>query len=123
MQIVWIGLFGAAGCISRYLVSGWLYQALGRALPWGTLGVNLLGSFLLGLLMETGLRHDLLPPNIRLGVTVGFMGGFTTFSTFSYETLRLMEKGSLLQAGANIGLNLLLCLAGVIFGVWLARQF
>lgn len=123
MQIVWLGLFGAAGCISRYLMSGWIYQLAGRALPWGTLGVNLLGSFLLGLLMESSLRHDVFSPQIRLGLTVGFMGGFTTFSTFSYETLRLMEKGSLLQAGANIGLNLLLCLLGVICGVWLARQF
>jgi len=122
MQLVWIGACGALGCISRYLISGWVYNVTGRALPWGTLAVNLIGSFLLGLLMEAGLRTTLLSPELRIGLTVGFMGGFTTFSTFSFETMRLLEEGSLWQAGANIGLSLLLCLLGSAAGVMLARQ-
>ena len=122
MTLVYIGLFGAAGCICRYLISGWVLALAGRALPWGTLGVNLLGSLLLGLLMEFGLRSSLLSAGLRLGLTVGFLGGFTTFSTFSYETLRLLEEGSLLAAGWNILLNVLLCLAGAAAGIHLARQ-
>lgn len=122
MQLFWIGLFGAAGCIGRYLVSGWTYRLVSQGFPWGTLIVNLVGSLLLGLVMEGALRHDLVSPQIRVGITVGFMGGFTTFSTFSLETLRLMEEGSLVQAGANAGLNLVLCVIGAACGVWLARQ-
>lgn len=122
MEWASIAMFGAAGCLARYLVSGWTYEMLGRWLPYGTLAVNVLGSLLLGLVMEGSLRSTLLPPVIRIGLTVGFFGGFTTFSTFSYETFRLLEDGSLLQAGANVVLNLLLCLIGVWAGIHLARQ-
>jgi len=122
MQLVYITLFGGLGCLSRYLVSGWVYALAGRALPWGTLAVNVLGSFLLGLLMESGLRTSLLPADIRVGLTTGFMGGFTTFSTFSYETVRLLEEGSYLQAGANMVLNLVVCVVCALLGIWVARQ-
>lgn len=122
MEWASIAIFGAAGCLARYLVSGWTYELLGRWLPYGTLAVNILGSLLLGLIMEGSLRSTLLPPVIRIGLTVGFLGGFTTFSTFSYETFRLLEDGSLLQAGANVALNLLVCLGGVWVGIHLARQ-
>ncbi|PLX76389.1 MAG: fluoride efflux transporter CrcB [Desulfuromonas sp.] len=122
IQVVYIGLFGALGCISRYLVSGWTYNMVGRSLPYGTLMVNIVGSFLLGLLMEGSLRSTLLSPEVRLGITVGFMGGFTTFSTFSYETVRLLEDGSLMQAGANILLNVVACLMFAALGIYLARQ-
>jgi CrcB protein len=122
MQILWIGLFGGLGCIARYLMSGWTYSLMGRTLPYGTLVVNIGGSFLLGFLMTFGLRSTLMPVGLRVGLTVGFMGGFTTFSTFSYETLKLIEEGSLMQAGANVALNVLLCLFFVAAGMLLARQ-
>jgi len=122
MQIFLIGLMGGLGCIARYLVSGWTYTLVGRTLPYGTLAVNVGGSFLLGFLMTFGLRSTLLPAGLRVGLTVGFMGGFTTFSTFSFETLKLVEEGSLMQAGANIALNILLCLVAAAAGVMLARQ-
>lgn len=122
MQLVYIGLFGALGCLSRYFVSGWAYALVGRGLPWGTLAVNVAGSFLLGLVMEGSLRSTLLSPELRIGVTVGFMGGFTTFSTFSFETLRLLEEGSLLHAGANVLLNVTVCIVCAGLGVALARQ-
>ncbi len=122
MQILWIGLFGGLGCVARYLVSGWTYSLVGRALPYGTLLVNVGGSFLLGFLMTFGLRSTLLPAGLRVGLTVGFMGGFTTFSTFSYETLKLVEEGSLMQAGTNVVLNVLLCLVCGAAGMMLARQ-
>lgn len=121
MQIVYIGFFGGLGCVARYLVSGWTYQLVGKALPFGTLLVNVGGSFLLGLLMTLGVRSTLLNPEVRIGLTVGFMGGFTTFSTFSFETLRLLEEGSLWQAGVNISLNVVLCLLAALAGVYVAR--
>lgn len=122
MQFLYIGIFGGLGCVARFLVSGWTYALVGRGLPYGTLAVNVLGSFLLGLLMVFGLRSTLLSPELRIGLTVGFMGGFTTFSTFSYETLKLMEEGSLWQAGANIVLNVSICLLFALLGMQLARQ-
>ncbi len=121
MQIVYIGVFGGLGCIARYLASNWTYQLVGRNLPYGTLMVNVLGSFLLGFLMTFGLRSTIIPAQIRVGMTVGFMGGFTTFSTFSYETLRLLEEGSLWQASANILLNVMLCLLSALAGAVIAR--
>lgn len=123
MQILWIGLFGALGCISRYLVTGWSYQVFGRFMPYGTLMVNTGGSFLLGFLMAFGLQPPFLPAPVRLGLVVGFMGGFTTFSTFSYETMKMLEEGHLLQAGANILINVILCLFCVAAGLLLGRQF
>ncbi len=122
MQIFYIGLFGALGSISRYLVSGWVYTLAGRGLPYGTLAVNVIGSFLLGLLMEAGLRSTLFSPALRIGLAVGFMGGFTTFSTFSLETIRLFEEGSYWQAGSNVLLNVVVCLLFAALGIFLARQ-
>jgi len=122
MQYAYIAVFGALGCLSRYAVSGWVYALAGRALPWGTLAVNVAGSFLLGLIMEGSLRSTLLSPELRLGLGVGFLGGFTTFSTFSYETIRLIEEGSYLQAGANVLLNVAVCVVVAALGVVAARQ-
>ena len=122
MQIFYIGLFGAFGCLSRYAVSGWTYTLVGRGLPYGTLVVNVAGSFLLGLVMEATLHSTVLSPEVRMGITTGFMGGFTTFSTFSYETFRLFEDGSYLAAGANIVLNIVICLVFAGLGISLAKR-
>jgi CrcB protein len=122
MQFFYIGMFGALGCLSRYLVSGWTYSLVGRGFPYGTLAVNVLGSFLLGLLMEGSLRSTLLTPELRIGIGIGILGGFTTFSTFSYETFRLLEDGSYLYAGASILLNVLVCIVFAALGIALARQ-
>ena len=122
MKILYLGIFGGFGCVARYLVSGWVYDLSGKALPYGTLAVNVVGSLLLGLIMEGSLRSTLLSPELRFGLTVGFMGGFTTFSTFSYETVRLLEEGSLVAAGANVLLNVTVCIVAALVGVYLARQ-
>jgi CrcB protein len=122
MQLVYIAVFGALGCLSRFFISGWVYALMGRGLPYGTLAVNVFGSLLLGFFMEGGLRSALLPVEMRMGITTGFMGGFTTFSTFSYETIRLLEDGSFLAAGANILLNVLVCVISAGIGIFLARQ-
>ncbi|HKL48946.1 MAG TPA: CrcB family protein, partial [Desulfuromonadales bacterium] len=87
-----------------------------------TLAVNVLGSFFLGLFMEEGLRSSMFSSEMRIGLSVGFMGGFTTFSTFSFETVRLLEEGCFLQAGANILLNVLVCFVFAFLGIYLARQ-
>jgi len=102
-------------------VTGWAHLLLGRGLPWGTLAVNIIGSFLLGLLMEGSARSTLLAAEVRMGLAVGFFGGFTTFSTFSYETFRLLEEGSFFHAGANALLNVLVCIAFAALGIFLAR--
>lgn len=122
MKILYLGIFGGLGCVTRYMVSGWVYDLAGKTLPYGTLVVNVLGSLLLGLIMEGSLRSTLLSPELRFGLTVGFMGGFTTFSTFSYETVKLIEEGSMFAAGANIFLNVTVCVAAALAGVYLARQ-
>lgn len=122
LKILYLGFFGGMGCVARYTVSGWVYAFAGRTLPYGTLAVNVVGSLLLGLIMEGSLRSTLLSPDLRFGLTVGFMGGFTTFSTFSYETVKLLEEGSLVAAGANILLNVIVCVVAAIIGIYLARQ-
>lgn len=122
MQILYIGLFGAVGCISRYVMSGWVLGAAGGGFPYGTLAVNLVGSCLLGLIMEGSQHSTLFSPELRLGLTVGLLGGFTTFSTFSYETVRLLEDGSFGWAGANILLNVTVCLSAAALGIFVARQ-
>ena len=122
MKLLYLGIFGGMGCVARYMVSGWVYALAGRSLPYGTLAVNVIGSLLLGLIMEGSLRSTLLSPDLRFGLTVGFMGGFTTFSTFSYETVRLLEEGSMVAAGANILLNVTVCIVAALVGIYLARQ-
>ncbi len=118
---LYIAIFGAAGCVSRFFVSGWVYGILGKSFPYGTFVVNILGAFIIGLLMEFGIRSTLIPPSIRIGVTVGFLGGLTTFSTFSYETFRLLEEGNFAIATANVLLSVVTCLMFTWLGIIAAR--
>jgi len=122
VQWLWIAVFGACGCLLRYTVSGWVQQTAARQFPWGTLAVNIGGSFLLAFVVTWSLRSTALPAAMRIGITVGFMGGFTTFSTFSLETFRMLEDGRILQAGGNVLFNVVLCLAAVFMGILVARQ-
>ena len=108
-RFAWICLGGAVGTGARYLLSGLALAALGTAFPWGTLGVNLLGSFLLGGIMHVGVATALLPPTLRLTLTTGVMGGFTTYSTFNYETMRFFEEGAYGLGLLNIGITLISC--------------
>ncbi len=117
-----IAICGAMGCLSRYFISGWVYQIFGKNFPYGTFAVNIIGAFILGLLMEFGLRSTLIPPTLRIGLTVGFMGGLTTFSTFSYETFRLLEDGEFLIASTNIVVSVIICLLFTWLGIVTARQ-
>lgn len=115
-RFLWICLGGALGTGVRYLVSGWVQTQLGTSFPYGTLAVNLLGSFLLGAAMTIGLSTEWMTPTTRLTLTTGALGGFTTYSTFSYETMRLAQDGAWLFSGLNVALTVLLCLGGSFLG-------
>ena len=116
-----IALFCAGGGLTRYYLSGWIYTVFGRSFPYGTFAVNIIGAFLIGLIMETGLRSTLISPTLRLGLTVGFMGGLTTFSTFSYETFTLLEDGRFMVAFINILASVAVCLLFTWAGITTAR--
>lgn len=120
-QILYIALLGALGCICRYFLSGLVYNVCGSAFPYGTLVVNVIGAFLIGLLMEFSIRSALIPPTLRIAVAIGFLGGLTTFSTFSLETFRLVEDGALLLAFVNVMVSVASCLACTWVGIAVAR--
>jgi fluoride exporter len=113
--VVMIGLGGAAGAYARFRLSGWVYVRAGTGFPWGTLAVNLAGSFALGLLLPL-LDARAVEPGIRALVMVGCIGAFTTFSTFAYEAVMLMRQAQRLRAAVyvacSIGLGLLAIVAG-----------
>ena len=114
--LIAIALGGACGAVLRFLVSSGVYQWLGRGFPYGTLTVNILGSFLIGLLTEVlVLQRIAITMEYRSAILVGLFGSFTTFSTFSLETLFLIEQGNLLKAALNILISVCAC----VFAVWL----
>jgi len=108
---------GALGAVIRYVVSGWAQELGGSRFPWGTLAVNVLGSFALGFLMAALLEHAATSPATRTFWTIGVLGAFTTFSTFSYETLALVSVGDWSAGIANVGANLGLGLAAAFLGL------
>lgn len=112
-----IALFCAGGGLSRYFLSGWVHTLLGRSFPYGTFVVNMIGAYLIGLVMELGLRSTALSDTWRLGLTVGFLGGLTTFSTFSYETFKLLEDGQFLLAAVNVLVSVFICLLCTWLGI------
>lgn len=116
-----LAVAGAAGTVSRYAVSGWSYRVLGEKLPYGTLVVNVVGCLLLGFVMQLALSTDLIPRAMRVPITVGFFGAFTTFSTFGYETVRLIEDAAWSPALINVGANVILCIVASWMGLALGR--
>ena len=115
---LWIGMGSALGGMGRYWLSGLIADRYGAAFPWGTIVVNVSGSFLIGLigaLTESGGRL-LAPPAAREFLMLGMLGGYTTFSSFSLQTLNLAREGQWFYASANIGLSVVLCLAAVWLG-------
>lgn len=116
MNLFWVCVGGAAGSGARFLLSVWMLERFGPIFPLGTLTVNLLGSFLLGGLMFAGIRAGMLPPALWLGLTTGVMGGFTTYSAFSYETMRYLQEGAWTMAAAYVGATLVGCLLASLLG-------
>jgi CrcB protein len=116
-----IALFCAGGGLSRFYLSGWVYSLLGRSFPYGTFVVNVVGAYLIGLIMELALRSTILSDTMRLGLTVGFLGGLTTFSTFSFETFTLLEEGQFVVAFVNILASVAVCLLFTWLGIVTVR--
>ncbi len=117
----WIAMGGAAGTLLRYSISLWAPRTLGTAFPFGTLIVNLVGSFLIGAITHVGLTTTKISPTTMLALTTGVMGGLTTYSTFNYETLRLFQEGSARVALANVTITFFGCLLAGLGGLALGR--
>lgn len=117
-----IGLGGAAGTLLRYGLSLLLAdQTLATGWPLGTLAANVAGSLLLGVVMELAHGAELLGTDLRLVLGVGVMGGFTTYSSFNLETLRLAQEGHAWRAAAYVAATVVVCLLAGLAGLWLAR--
>jgi CrcB protein len=113
---------GAVGCGARYLVSLWAAKRIGTGFPWGTLIVNLVGSFLIAFVLELSTRMASFSPNLRIALTTGFMGGLTTYSSFNYESTALLTGDHPLRGALNIGVTLIGCLGFGLLGLLLARR-
>lgn len=122
LNIIYVGLGGCIGAVLRYLISLGSSKIFLSQMPYGTLIVNVLGGILIGLIMELSLTTDAISPNMRLFLTTGIMGGLTTFSTFSYESIALFSKGNTFLGVLNICLNLFLSLGGVLLGQYAAHK-
>jgi len=116
---LYIAVGGALGAIARFAVGGWVQQAAGPEFPWGTLVVNISGALLLGFLYVV-LEGAPASREWRAFLGIGVCGGYTTFSTFSYETARLLQDGQLGRAGAYMAASTLLCVAAALVGFRLA---
>ncbi len=120
--ILSVALGGALGAVSRHLVGGWVGGWLGTGLPWATFAVNVIGSFALGVIIELSALAWTPSPELRAFLTIGFLGGFTTFSAFSMDVILLVERGRIdlatLYAAASVGL----ALAGLFAGMRLMRM-
>jgi len=122
LHLVAIALGGAVGAISRFLLSTYVYALLGHDFPYGTLAANVLGCLLMGFLSILLLERIAMSAEWRAALLIGGLGAFTTFSTFSLETLSLLQSGEQLRAFLNIALSILLCLMATWFGMWCAKQ-
>ncbi|MEW8639378.1 MAG: fluoride efflux transporter CrcB [Candidatus Thiodiazotropha endolucinida] len=121
-QLIAIAFGGAVGALFRFWVSSGIYSLLGRGFPYGTLVVNVLGSLVMGFLYVLLLERTTVSPEMRGALLIGFLGAFTTFSTFSIETLNLLEQAELLKAGLNILVSVIACVLACWFGLAVGRQ-
>jgi len=118
--MVFVG--GGLGAAARYWLSGLVYQRFGGNFPSGTLAVNIVGCVLIGLMMSALEDRFVLYPSLRIFLTIGILGGFTTFSSFSFETIALLRDGEVLYASANVVLSVMMCLGGTWLGFSLGRM-
>jgi CrcB protein len=122
VTVLWIGLGGFIGANARYFMGRAIIERYGSAFPWGTLTINVLGSFLIGIVLELIAQRAIAEPAYRLFLVVGFLGGFTTFSSFAFESVTLLEDERWLRAGAYIVASNLAAIAACLVGVWLVRR-
>jgi len=123
MAIWWVGLGGFLGANARYLLGGWISERLGTVFPYGTFVINVTGSFILGFFMAYAQERPWIAPSARLMFAVGFVGAYTTFSTFEYETMRLIQDREVLLAMLNVVGSLIAgtiaVLGGFALGEWI----
>jgi CrcB protein len=123
MRMVWYVLAGSAvGGGARYLLSTYVQTRSGATFPIGTLVVNILGSVIIGFVLRYAIDSSAVTPEIRALLTTGFCGGFTTFSTFSYESVRLLQEGDYHRAAWYVALSLIMCLTATFLGFGLASE-
>ena len=123
MRLLLIAVFGAIGTLARYGLQGVVQIRVGSTFPYGTLLVNLTGCFLLGLIGQIALNRMIVPPEWRVAIAVGFFGGYTTFSSFSWETAKMLEAGEWLWASAYVAASVVLGLLLSATGIRLANRF
>jgi len=120
-RLFWICLAGAAGSGARYVIAVWAAQRLGSTFPYGTLIVNLIGCFAIAAVMHAGLTLSW-SPAVRSAITIGFIGGLTTYSSFNYETTRLFEEGAPAMAVVNVAVTMIGGLIAGWMGLVIARE-
>ena len=123
MRLFLIATFGAIGTLARYGLQGLLQIRMGSTFPYGTLFINLTGCFFLGLLGQTMLNRMIISPEWRVAITVGFFGGYTTFSSFGWETAKMMETGEWLRATTYVVASVIFGLLLSVAGIRLANRF
>ncbi len=123
MRLFLIALFGAAGTLARYGLQGSVQIRMGSTFPYGTLLINLTGCFFLGLIGQLTLNRMIVPPEWRVAIAVGFFGGYTTFSSFGWETAKMLEAGEWLYASTYVAASVILGLMLSAAGIRLANKF
>lgn len=121
MSLMWVFVGAGIGGALRYALGGWIAQRWGASFPWHTMAINVSGAFLLGVLMAIGTDRGLVSPEMRLLLGVGILGGFTTFSTLSYESVALIEQGLVVQGMANMFGSAVLGIAAAVAGLYMGR--
>lgn len=120
MRIALIAVFGIAGTLARYWLDGLVQSRAGASFPYGTLFVNLSGCFFLGLVGRFALNHAAVSPDFRIALTAGFFGAFTTFSTLSWDTVRMLEEGEWVKGAVYVGVSVLTGLILMFAGMRIA---
>jgi CrcB protein len=121
MHWIAVAVGGAFGAVARYAISTWIFDSTSHKFPYATLSVNVLGSFVMGIFFVLILEKGLLPPEWRGVLMIGFLGAFTTFSTFSLDAIGLWQNGHLFLALVYALGTVVLCLAAITVAVWLTR--
>ena len=121
MRTIWVGIAGFFGAIARYSLGGFISERTRGAFPWETLVINVSGCFALGFIFALLTERFMPNPTVRIALTVGFLGAYTTFSTFAFETMRLAEDGAILLAATNIIASVGVGLLAVYAGTWAGR--
>ncbi len=123
LEVIIVTIGGGLGSAARYLVSTWAAARFGAGFPYGTLIVNIVGCFIIGAFVTMTTERLIISPYWRLFVTVGIVGGFTTFSSFSYETIHLLQEAEVLRAFYNVGFNVIVGFSATWLGISFARLF